>query len=181
MIVLTGKTCSGKNALKNILVKKYNYKPVVTVTSRPPRINEVDGKDYYFVTKDQFLKLIDMGVFAEYTSYKVANGDTWYYGSMQKDYAVNSVIILNPSGLRQIKTKSIPHKSFYIYSDEDVIKERAKHRGDNKKELARRIKSDKKDFEKFEDETDFFLVNNETADLQKNAEIINRRYKDVDD
>lgn len=181
MIVLVGKTCSGKDALKKILVKKYNYKPVVTVTSRPPRVGEIDGKDYFFVTKDQFLKLIDMGIFAEYTSYNVANGDTWYYGSMQKDYDANSVIILNPSGLRQIKKKGIQHKSFYIYSDEEVIRERAKHRGDNTKELSRRIESDKKDFEKLEEETDFFLINNRTAELQTNAEIINRRYKNVGD
>lgn len=181
MIVLVGKTCSGKNALKKILVKKYNYKSIVTVTSRPPRKGEVDGKDYYFVTKDEFLKLINMGIFAEYTSYNVANGDTWYYGSMQKDYTENGVIILNPSGLRQVKEKGIPHKSFYIYSYDDVILKRAKLRGDDAKEMLRRIKSDKEDFKNLENETDFFLMNNNEIELYNNAEMINLRYKDVDD
>ena len=179
MIVLVGKTCSGKDTLKKILVEKYNFQPIVTVTSRPPRVGEVDGKDYFFVTKDQFLKLINMGIFAEYTSYKVANGDTWYYGSLQKDYKENSVIVLNPSGLHQIKKKGIPHKSFYIYANEDVILDRADVRGDDKKELLRRLEADKKDFENFEEETDFFIVNNDEVALQTNAELI-WRYVNVE-
>lgn len=170
MIVLVGKTCSGKDTLKNILTKKYGFKSVVTVTSRPPRAGEIDGKDYYFVTKDQFLKLINMGIFAEYTSYNVANGDTWYYGSLQKDYSENSLIILNPSGLQQIKEKGIQHKSFYIYASDEVIKKRANLRGDDKKELSRRIKADEKDFENIE--TDYVIVNNDKMYLEKNAETI---------
>jgi len=179
MIVLVGKTCSGKNALKKVLTEKYDFESVVTVTSRPPRVGEVDGKDYYFVTKDEFLKLINMGIFAEYTSYQVANGDTWYYGSLLKDYKENSVIILNPSGLRQIKEQGIPHDSFYIYANEEVIRERANLRGDDKKELLRRLEADKKDFEELEKEVDFFLVNNDRVALHTNAELI-WRYKNVE-
>lgn len=170
MIVLIGKTCSGKNTIKNILIEKYKMKSIVTVTSRPPRIGEIDGKDYYFVTKDQFLKLIDMGIFAEYTSYQVANGATWYYGSLKKDYDENAVIILNPSGLQQIRDNQISHQSFYISTREKVLRDRARARGDDEKELDRRLIADRKDFGNII--TDYTVTNNEDDNVEEVAKNI---------
>ena len=54
MILLCGKTSSGKTFLQKELIK-IGYKSIVTYTTRPPRNGEVDGIAYHFVTKEEFL------------------------------------------------------------------------------------------------------------------------------
>ena len=65
MIVLIGKSCSGKDSVAKILFFM-GYTRVVTCTTRPMRTGEIDGVDYYFISQDEFMKMIEKRDFAEY-------------------------------------------------------------------------------------------------------------------
>lgn len=80
LFVISAPSGGGKTSLAKAVIKKLNpqisLEKVATYTTRPPRINEQNGKDYYFVSRPQFLKKIEDGFFLETTEY---NGEL--YGS----------------------------------------------------------------------------------------------------
>ena len=50
MLILIGPSASGKTEVAKLLAKKYNITKIVTYTTRAPRINEINGVDYNFVS-----------------------------------------------------------------------------------------------------------------------------------
>lgn len=96
IVVLLGKTSSGKDTVCNQLIQK-GYKKLVTYTTRPMRPGEVEDETYHFISKEEFETLISKDFFAEYTSYDAKEG-TWLYGSAYDDYENESdlIVILNP-------------------------------------------------------------------------------------
>lgn len=75
LIVISGPSGVGKDAvLKGMQSRSLPLHYVVTMTSRPPRNGEVDGEDYYFVTREKFEALIEQDEFLEhalvYNDYK---------------------------------------------------------------------------------------------------------------
>ena len=159
MLLLTGKTCSGKDTIKKELLKK-GMDGVVTYTTRPPRPKEIDGMSYHFISKDEFFYKNGQVFFAVTTSYKVANGDIWYYGTAKKDLSDNKVIIVNPDGLRNLnKINSLNPISFYIMADDLTLWRRLSFRGDDYNEAKRRVDDDKLRFEKIYDDVNFCFRN----------------------
>lgn len=70
LIIISGFSGSGKGTLVKRLMQKYdNYALSISATTRKPRENEIDGKDYFFISKDEFLKKIEKGDFIEYATY----------------------------------------------------------------------------------------------------------------
>ena len=149
LLILMGKTCSGKDTIAKELVK-LGWDRIVTYTTRKKRRNEKDGKEYHFISEPEFLDKINKGFFAEYKSYKIADGSTVYYGSPLEDLqstSKNKFIILTPQGYRDFLSKiNSDHVSVYIYSDDSTIRKRLKARGDSKEEAQRRIQADRIDF-----------------------------------
>ena len=66
IIALLGASGSGKSEIEKILSSKYGYKKIVSYTTRKPRNGEVYGKDYYFISNEQFITSLTYDVFAEY-------------------------------------------------------------------------------------------------------------------
>ena len=58
MIILSSPSGAGKTTLVNLLAKKNNFTISVSHTTRNPRPNEIDGKDYFFVSSEEFKRLI---------------------------------------------------------------------------------------------------------------------------
>ena len=56
ILIITGKTASGKNAIVNELTTKYGFKQLTTFTTRPMRNGEVNGETYHFVNTDDFMQ-----------------------------------------------------------------------------------------------------------------------------
>lgn len=179
MLLLVGKTCTGKNRIQNELIKM-GMKSVVTYTTRPPRSGEVDGIAYHFINKKDFFDKQDNGFFAETTSYKIATGDIWYYGSAVEDLTDDKVIIVNPEGLRKLKEiTNLDPVSFYILADEEVIWNRLRKRGDNAAEARRRLNSDEEDFRDISKYIDFAFRNDSTLKPEILAEMILYTYRKV--
>ena len=107
LLVILGKTSSGKDRTVNELISKYNYKKIITYTTRPMRKAEKQDITYHFINTDEFINKINTGFFAEWKSYVTVNG-LWYYGTALEDLENaddNSVIILTPAGYRDIIKK----------------------------------------------------------------------------
>lgn len=174
LIGLCGKSGTGKSTICDEIVK-LGYKKVITDTTRPPRKGEKDGVDYFFDTDEQFQEYLDMGEFIETTSYKVASGAIWKYGTtigQLNDAGKKSIIILNPDGVKAFRKQNRPINIFLIYSTDDVILSRLKARGDKENEIKRRMAADEKDFANIEPDVDYIIFNNKDSDIKQLAEEI---------
>jgi len=103
-IVISGPSGVGKGTICNKLFKELNAWYSVSTTTRNPREGEVDGVNYYFITKEEFLKRIDDGEFLEYNYY-----NDNYYGTSKKivlekmNEGVNVFSEIDVNGARNIK------------------------------------------------------------------------------
>lgn len=171
MIVLVGKTASGKTSIRNELVTK-GYKSLVTCTTRPMRPGEVDGVDYHFISESKFKRMIKNNEFVEYTSYKVADGSEWYYGTPVKDLKPDEIVILSPSGVKKFRELGVECTVFYINVGKTVIENRLKLRGDKPDESKRRILADMMDFNGIEKYVDYIIYNQECTPEEAAEKII---------
>lgn len=69
LVIISGPSGSGKTTICRELAKDPRVRMSVSVTTRPPRSQEVDGQDYYFVSEREFEKKIEEGCFAEHARY----------------------------------------------------------------------------------------------------------------
>ncbi len=103
-IVISGPSGVGKGTICKKLFEEINAWYSVSFTTRLPREGEVDGVNYFFVTKDEFKKKIDEGEFLEYNYY-----NDNYYGTSKKkvmekmNEGVNVFSEIDVNGARNIK------------------------------------------------------------------------------
>ena len=69
LIVLSGPSGVGKGTIVKKLLKRGGYALSVSYTTRAPRAGEIDGKSYFFITKEQFEEKIACGGFLEYSNH----------------------------------------------------------------------------------------------------------------
>lgn len=145
-LILVGKAAAGKDHLKTRLSSK-GFKAGVSHTTRTPRENEVDGKDYYFISVDKFEAMIASGAFIEYMKF---NG--WYYGQTEEDFNQSDVMIMSKDGL-DILPKKYRDRCMVIYLDPSRMSrvERLEHRNDLNDSIYRRMKTDDEQFKNFRD------------------------------
>ena len=150
IIILCGKSSSGKDLIKNKLIKN-GYKGIVTNTTRPPREGEVNGINYNFLTEYHFLQLVREGEMIEYHKYNTEFG-TWYYGSSANNIDLTKhdyVIVLTLEGAEAYVNYFGAENCivFYIDAPKSIREQRAKERGSfNQEEWDRRVKTDNADF-----------------------------------
>lgn len=138
MLILVGPSASGKTEAVKLLIANYNMHKLVTYTSRQMRIGEIDGKDYHFISKDDFEKRINDGFFLEHVCY---NGN--YYGTAFEDLASDKVVILEPSGVKTYLEK-VPElvKIIYLRTPVAYRLKRMLARGDAMESINLRIQND---------------------------------------
>lgn len=179
MIILVGESASGKSTIQNVLVSRYGYKKYPSYTTRPKRENEINGKDYFFVSEEQFTeKEKDKGFVETAQYYK------WYYGTPVEALKEDAVLVLTPKGFRQVKRIADEMQdnlfslhSFYIYVPrrDRLVKmlSRKVHGGreDDIEEAYRRNISDIGMFDGIAEEVDYVVDNIEyehfPADMAK--------------
>lgn len=82
VVIFSAPSGSGKTTVVKHLISKFpNLEFSISATSRQPRGAEVDGKDYYFLSEEEFLKKISTGAFVEYE--QVYQGS--YYGTLKSE------------------------------------------------------------------------------------------------
>lgn len=157
MVVLIGESASGKTTLANKFIEKYpEYNKIVTYTTRPKRADEIDGVDYHFISDEKFDELVEQGYFVEHAKYR-----DWSYGTAKSD-CVNkrkAIVVLTPSGLRNLKKIDNEVISVYLYVDRRSRLVNILFRGDNIDEAYRRNLSDVGQFDGVIDEVDYVIDN----------------------
>ena len=139
MIVLVGASASGKTEIAKLIIKKYGFEKMVTTTTRPMRVGEVNDVDYHFITKEEFLRRLDNNEFLE-----TANYNDNYYGTNRKDVGANKVVIVEIEGAnrlyRELKDSIM---IFYLEATEEERIRRMEKRCDKKEDIIKRIQNDR--------------------------------------
>jgi guanylate kinase len=140
MIVLSSPSGAGKTTLVKMLSKIDNYEISISHTTRQPRPNEENNKDYYFVKEDEFKRLINNQEFLEYA--KVFNN---FYGTTRTpvidklNKGKNVLFDIDWQGADQIKNKKLDYKliTFFILPpSKEVLFERLSNRDMKDKLIA---------------------------------------------
>lgn len=149
IICIVGKAGSGKDTiLKSVCdIAKNKVNPIISYTSRPMRQGEINGKDYYFITKEEFLNKIQNNEMIEYTEF---NG--WFYGIASDCLSeeIPNIGIFNPAGLESLKQYSnLKIYIFYITASPKIrlLRQLNREEEPNVDEVIRRYKADNIDFE----------------------------------
>lgn len=119
LVVIAGPSGSGQSTVINsLLLKHQNWSTVYSYTTRKPRINEDDSKKYYYISKPEFLDLVDKGEIVEHQEYA---GN--FYGTSKQSLtaalAKSEVVILSVqiTGLKYFKTNYPGTVGIYLRVD----------------------------------------------------------------
>lgn len=142
MVILVGASASGKTEVARLLEKQYGIKKATTTTSRFPRVGERNGIDYFFVSREEFERLLSENRLIEHAVY---NGN--YYGCGKDQVAENRSVVLDPNGLLHflsLNDKGIV--TFYLTAEETTRAARMKGRGDKREDIEKRLQNDRVEF-----------------------------------
>ena len=147
IIIISSPSGAGKTSIcKKLINLDSNVRLSVSVTTRSARDNEIDGKDYHFVSSDQFQDMVNQDKFLEYA--KVFNN---HYGSLRKhidDHLANNNDVLfdiDWQGAQQIINSDYPRIiTIFIMppskkSIEQRLLTRQKDSGDNTEIVKKRM------------------------------------------
>ena len=131
LIVISGPSGVGKGTICKRIMESINAKYSVSTTTRSPREGEVDGVDYFFVSKDEFRDKISKGEFLEYNIY-----NDNYYGTSKNvineiiNKGINVILEIDVNGANNIKKLYPEALLIYIAPPSmEVLRERLIERG----------------------------------------------------
>ena len=163
MFILSSPSGAGKTTLVKKISKNKNFSVSVSHTTRLPRPNEENGIDYFFISKNNFKKLIKKGEFIEHAQ---VFGN--YYGSSKKlvinqlKMGKNIIFDIDWQGTRQIRNKNLNYKLLTIFilppSRSELLNRLMKREKNNTKTVKKRMKEFKKDLSRWK-EYDYVVIN----------------------
>ena len=184
LFIISGSAATGKDTLLKELSNEETLKGLLSTTTRPIRATEKQGREYNFVTKEEF----NEKYFIQKRIYKVANGDVWYYGLSYEEICKcyenfgNYAVIVDVQGMRTIKEYinkefkndieviTIMLKASY-YTRINRYLNRDNVTDDMVKEAIRRLNADMDEIEPYINEYDIVL-RSEDGDLERNIKLI---------
>lgn len=180
IIVLSGKSASGKNHISNECKKRFDMNELISYTTRPRREGEREGVEYYFINDEDIKEKANKGELLEIREYKTIYGK-WYYSLGVKELKKNNPIcILDYKGLKELERKVGKTNIISIFIDvnDEVRLKRALSREkidhEKEQEIIRRLEADDKDFkyEIINKDYDYIVKNNNKSDLNEILELI---------
>ena len=185
IVILSSPSGAGKTTLVKKISIENNFKISISHTTRKPRTNEVNGKDYFFVNKKEFKNLVDKGEFLEHA--KVFEN---YYGSTKSKVierlkkGENVIFDIDWQGTEQIKKKNLNYKliTFFILPPSKTeLFNRLKNRDMKDKNIVEeRMKQFNEDINHWEN-YDFVVINDNIDRCYKEIiEFINKKIEKSD-
>lgn len=176
ILVLSSPSGGGKTTVAKYLLEKYdNFMFSISATTRSPRPNETDGKDYHFLTNEQFESKIREDGLLEYEE---IYGN--YYGTLKSEVEsaikAGKVLIfdVDVKGALSLQ-KAYPDNSLLIFivpPDLETLEKRLRDRHTEKEgEIDKRLGRAKMELEQ-KDKFDYKVVNNDLQDTFKQVEAI---------
>jgi guanylate kinase len=184
LIILSSPSGAGKSTLCNMILKNdKNIKLSISATTRPKRLKEIDGKDYYFLSKEDFLQIIKDDQFIEHANVFDNN-----YGTPRKmveeelKNGHDVIFDIDWQGARKIKEKfksnlDLIVSIFILPPSLQELERRLKNRAqDNDETIKKRMIKAQDEISHF-DEYDHVLVNDNLEETYKKivAIIYNKR------
>lgn len=176
LFIVSGPSGSGKSTITKKVRDILNIPLSISATTRKPRVGEVDGVDYYFLTTNEFKKKIENDEFFEY-----ANVHGNYYGTLisqiDKKLELGQNVILEIDVQGGIIAKSKRPDAILIFcrtEDENILENRLRARNTDSEEIIlKRLENAKKELE-YEKKYDYVIVNKELEiSIQELINIIN--------
>ena len=173
LFVISSVAGGGKSTLINrFLAKHKNFHFAVSYTSRPPRQGDEEGKTYFFVSREEFEKLISENYFFEWA---LVHGN--YYGTPKKEIQLvledgkNVILDIDIQGMEAVKKEIGGVVTLFILPpDEKTWLERLKGRGtENDDTLQKRISSGLKEL-RAADKFDLKMVNSDLEEASREFE-----------
>ena len=171
IVILSSPSGAGKTTLVKEISKRNNFQISISHTTRKPRSNEIEGKDYYFVSESEFKNLIDENKFLEYA--KVFQN---YYGSSKDvvfkklNNAENVIFDIDWQGTEQIKSQKLNYKIVTIFilpPSRDELYNRLLNRDRNDEKIAKeRMTQFNEDVLHWKD-YDFVVINDDLENCYK--------------
>ncbi|MBO9367816.1 MAG: guanylate kinase [Chloroflexi bacterium] len=164
LIVISGPSGAGKDSiLQRMKERNLPFHFVVTATTRPPRPNEVHGQDYFFVTKEEFARMIEQNELLEYA---IVYGDYKGIPKQQVRQALASgqdvILRIDVQGAETIR-KLVPEALLIfvtVESEEELVRRLKRRKTESPEELALRIATARKELQRVE-AFDYVVVNEE--------------------
>ncbi len=168
MIILSSPSGAGKTTLVKKISQEKKYKISVSHTTREPRPNEIDGKDYFFITSKDFKELIDKDAFLEYAKvFRNMYGSTKEKVFKNLSQGYNVLFDIDWQGTEQIKKQTLNYNliTFFILPpSREVLLQRLISRGESKEDIIQmRMQQFDKDVLHWDD-YDYVVIN---EDLNK--------------
>ena len=135
--IITGPSGVGKNTIIEAMSTDLDFYFSVSHTTRPQREAEVDGKDYHFVTEEEFKSLVDDNLMIEYEQY-----GGFYYGTSKKEILKESNIILldlEVNGATKLLSENDDFIGIFIDIDDNELVKRLKNRGHDENFINKRM------------------------------------------
>lgn len=168
IFALIGRSGCGKSTLASILSNRLSIPNIISYTTRPKRIDEMNQFDYNFISNEEFLKLYNDN---SIVAMKYIEANDWYYGYDlgQINKIINSnknmILVITPDGYKELKEKFGDKVcSILIKTNEKEMITRClkRDRGSTAFEICRRFISDEKDYKDFKG--DFEADNDDDID-----------------
>ena len=167
LIVFSGPSGVGKGTVRQEIFSKpdHKFEYSVSMTTRAQRPGEVDGKDYFFRSREEFEELIRNGQMLEYAEY-VGNyyGTPLAYVNETLDKGIDVFLEIEVQGALQVK-KKVPDAVFIFLTPPDLneLEERLVGRGtDSEEVIAQRIERAREEIALMS-EYDYTIVNDEVS------------------
>ena len=135
--IITGPSGVGKNTIIEAMSTDLDFYFSVSHTTRPQREGEVNGKDYHFVTEEEFKSLVDENLMIEYEQY-----GGFYYGTSKKEILKESNIILldlEVNGATKLLSENDDFIGIFIDIDDNELVKRLKNRGHDENFINKRM------------------------------------------
>lgn len=161
ILAISGLSGSGKTTIAKKLSEQINFPIITTCTTRPMRPGEEHGKDYYFMTDEDFS---NESILAE-EHFNVAGGHIWKYGIREKDVCKNNcIVVLTPKGIADLKKSKHEILDIMVTVEDSIRKKRIFDRKDNQSidEIERRDRDDKAIFKNYKP---MMEINNDNRDI----------------
>ena len=176
LIIISGTTCAGKGTIiKKLLERNNNVTLATSYTSRPMRPKEINGKDYYFITRKEFENKIENGDFLEYA--RVRYGE--YFGTPKKEVIdlLNSgkdvILEIDVVGAQIIKEKFPNTLLIFILapSMEEVKKRILNRKTENQEQIIDRFKTAYKEINEI-NKYNYVVINDDIEKCLQKVEAI---------
>jgi guanylate kinase len=173
--IISAPSGSGKSTLVNELLKRLpDLDFSISYTTRAPRGKEQNGKQYYFVARDEFEKMIRADEFLEH-----ADVFGHYYGTARrflKEAEQNHhdlLLDIDVQGAKQIRGKLPDATSIFVLPpDRKTLEQRLRERGEDPEEvIERRLVTAKREIENY-DKYDYILINDDLKESIANLQAI---------